>query len=526
MTPIAYQLLDDKSTDRAIADFVSFDGEPLKAEQFLIIECITGRKFLGRILGAQLNLNRDGLSPLDSTSLSQLDWIVTGRMSRDAAIKEVSLYKVQFLKDISNGLSSVLVRPRMGAAARPATDDEIIECLKLPEKQEERCVGHIVNTSVPLCISPKVVSNHTLIAGASGSGKTNTTANYIKACASSGMFNIVFDHKPDYQHAHIKNDEGMQEYFEQLNDVAYFGVGRDIGINGSEVAISIRSMDIENGILAGSLFYRDSEEVQRECCELLLDAFSTKKKEEEDRPWTIQQFADHTVSVVKPSVAMNSNVYSAIQRKIIKRVPEWLDACHKRKKEGSSGFGNLVGLRRDDYEYDYFDIGSLIEPGRTLIIRIGSDIGDGRSYGLLLSYLLKQLYQLAEAHKIPCPVNLVIDEAQDIFCAGRAFKQVAEEMMEKYIRKMRSKRIGFTICVQAADSVPERIINNLNSRIVHRHNSYEQVRIAANRATEEQRKLTSTFGSGEALVDLFGSSGIVHAQMRMSPFKLTKEDIE
>jgi hypothetical protein len=41
-------------------------------------------------------------------------------------------------------------------------------------------------------------------------------------------------------------------------------------------------------------------------------------------------------------------------------------------------------------------------------------------------------------------------------------------------------------------------------------------------ATEDQRRMTNTFGAGEALVFLFGSNSIVHAKMLRSPFKLTK----
>ena len=52
------------------------------------------------------------------------------------------------------------------------------------------------------------------------------------------------------------------------------------------------------------------------------------------------------------------------------------------------------------------------------------------------------------------------------------------------------------------------------------------VKTALTMATEEQRHMTNTFGPGEALVQMVGSIGIVHARMRMSPFKLTKEDID
>jgi len=159
------------------------------------------------------------------------------------------------------------------------------------------------------------------------------------------------------------------------------------------------------------------------------------------------------------------------------------------------------------------------------VIRVGSEASDGREYGLLLSHILDKINQRAERHQLPCPVLTDIDEAGDIFSASKAFKQVVLGMLDRHILKGRSKRIGYLIGVQSADDVPGSIINNLNSRIIHRHNSYEEVRIAANMATEDQRKMTNTFGAGEALVFLNASNGIVHARMRRSPFRLTKEEL-
>ena len=36
--------------------------------------------------------------------------------------------------------------------------------------------------------------------------------------------------------------------------------------------------------------------------------------------------------------------------------------------------------------------------------------------------------------------------------------------------------------------------------------------------------MTNTFSPGEALVKMNGATAVVHAKMRQSPFKLTKDD--
>ena len=140
----------------------------------------------------------------------------------------------------------------------------------------------------------------------------------------------------------------------------------------------------------------------------------------------------------------------------------------------------------------------------------------------MLSYILDKVSQI---QKLPCPVLIDIDEAQDIFSASRAVRDAATNKLDEHVRKGRSKRIGFIFGVQSSESVPDTIMNNLNNRFIHRHNSPDELRVAASMATEEQRKLTATFSPGECLTFLFGANSIVHAQMRLSPFKLTKEEL-
>jgi DNA helicase HerA-like ATPase len=133
-----------------------------------------------------------------------------------------------------------------------------------------------------------------------------------------------------------------------------------------------------------------------------------------------------------------------------------------------------------------------------------------------------QAYALKESRRIAFPINNIIDEAQDIFNAAKAFRDAAETMLDDNVRKSRSLHIGFTICVQAADAIPERILNNLNTRIIHRHNSHDQLRVAADMATDEQRRMTKRFGRGEAFINVLGANSIVHARINRAPFMLTK----
>jgi len=68
-------------------------------------------------------------------------------------------------------------------------------------------------------------------------------------------------------------------------------------------------------------------------------------------------------------------------------------------------------------------------------------------------------------------------------------------------------------------------LNNLNTRIIHRHNRASEAQRALEKAADAQISMTKNFGPGEALVDLFGASAVVNARMRLSPFQLTTEEL-
>lgn len=517
----AVQLYDDPKSDRASAKYISFSTPFLRAGQFVIVECgASGRKFLGNVSGANLNFNRNSLSATDNTAVNQLEQITFGMMNREVAVKEIFFYEVLLLKEIIGGRAeSVRLRPQIGALARPATEKEIVDLLGLPDIIDGNQIGWIIDTSVQICISKDILKQHLLIAGATGSGKTNTIANAVAAAINMGMCVVVFDHKPDYQHAHLKNDEPpLQNYFMALDNVEYWYVGQSLSVPGREESpVLVAANDLDPLMLSATIFHGAAEDLQAESCHFLMLAWISKCADKNE-VWTMQGFRQWLRSneIKEVSEKLNKTTFGAIQRKIELpgRIPNWIDATP-----------STMSSRMFKGPTKVFKADELIRSGRIVVIRVGSGTGEAREYGLLLSHVMEKISDRARAHKLPCPVAMVIDEAQDIFSASRQFKEAALGNLDRHIRKGRSLGLYYTIGVQSADAVPESIINNLNSRIIHRHNSPEQVRVAANMATDDQRRMTATFSAGEALTFLIGSNSIVHARMRRSPFKLTKEDL-
>lgn len=356
--------------------------------------------------------------------------------------------------------------------------------------------------------------HHGLVAGSTGSGKSNTIANLIKCSQNLGACTFVLDHKPDYQDMEKPNDEGLQPYFRGMDNVSYWSLGSSN--RPEETPIHVLASDLDPAILSTSILYNRTENLAAETLEMLLAKFNDLRKDQEKEDWT---WGDFMKSIPKNSAdaealledMIHKGTYGSMLRKIKKssRVPEWIQ-------------GTPYGGGR--FQTSSFDLSKMIAPGRIIVIRISSDAGGGRGYGLFLSYLLRTIYELKASKKVTVPIATVIDEAQDIFNAGPSFAIAIGGMLSENIRKGRSMKIGYMIGVQSADAIPAEIQNNLNSQFIHKHANSSQATEAMSRASKEQLSMTNSFGTGECLAYMFGSNAVIHCKMLQSPFMLTKND--
>jgi hypothetical protein len=493
----------------------------LGAGQFVTITCVaSGRRFFGQVAAPQLNLNRIAVSEDDCDTINTLQELVAERLDRRVVIREVFYYRVRLWGEIIDGrITSITRRPQVASIHEPSTKEETIRCLGLPPATKEAYLGTIVHTDIPVHVDRLQLKNHLLVAGSPGGGKSNTLGNVVDSAQALGICTIIYDHKPDYQHVHEPNDEGPRQlHFHGLHDVSYWSLRAASGINPEESPITVQACDLDSYVLAHTICYRESEANAAEVLSMLIPAFAA----DHGGRWTWQEFVRRLPrgrgAAVTASQMFDVEIHAATYGSMLSRIdrgrlPPWIDG------QTQQSMRTLLGVRP-------FRLEQLIQPGHILVIRIPSEDGDARSYGLFLSYILEQVYRLRETRAVSCPILHLIDEAGDIFDAGRALRDAVGGMLLKNIRKGRSLRVGFAIGVQSADSVPENIRNLLNTQIIHRHNNHNMVREAMASASPEMLAMTDTFGPGETLAYIYGSRAPIHCQMRLSPFRLTKEDEE
>jgi len=517
------QLPDDIHMESTVIRFVTFHGPVFNAGAFIIVSCPSGRSYFASVTGPQINLNRDGLSACDITTVNQMEKVHNEEYARDMVVQEFHYYKAALLREVTGDqVSSIRVRSQIASNVRKATAEEVSKYMGLPSGPDTRPIGVLIDSEIPLSIDRRTFRLHILLAGATGSGKSNTAANVIDAARDLGLFVIVYDHKPDYQHVDEVNDElpfGISGH--PLSGASFWSLGGDDArLRDDEATISVPAPGLDMSMLAQTIFYKESETLQAEIMEAMLFKY---KDERNGNMWSIHEFIrslpGDADKLAKSFYGMKAHeaTYDALLRKLSygKRIPSWIDSTRRQ----SRGDGIIPGRKSNPQ----FEIQSLARGGSVAILRIPGSQNSGRSYGLFLSYILNEAYRLRERDPGSPGILHVIDEAQDIFSAGSNFKAAAGGMLNRNMRKGRSRNISFLICVQSADAVPTDIRNNCNSVILQRHNNAGQAKEASDKMTREQLAMTATFGPGEALVDLRGASGVVHCRMFQSPFMLTKE---
>ncbi|TFI55506.1 DUF87 domain-containing protein [Mastigocladus laminosus UU774] len=555
------QIPDTINSDLSLICGYTFNEPELSANDFVIVEDhASHRNYFGQVVSPQANLNRSALGPQDNATINAFEQLERNNYAREIVVREVYFYQVNLIKDITQDPpSSVRRRPQIGSIARQATEDEIIRYLNLPPADEKYRIGQIIDSNIGIYISPRTLFYQSLIAGATGSGKTNSCANYIRAALEMGFAVIIYDHKPDYQHIDRPNQDAIEilngngqtdqgtTWIQGINADYYYLGEESTAFQGTSIAIPASEFD--PAVLAAVMYYPPNETNSREEFETLLEEFDDEQQANQNGNapviWTLRDFFQWVTSNQDnwqpPEHARErlggrqASTYRAMVSKMLRRNrrPAWVDGGMPIRQTANpngargrrpSPSAAVFGQDETPQQPQWFDPADLLQPGRALVIRVGQ-AGGGRDYGLFLNYMLKRVYELKDQRRIIFPVLHHIDEAQDLFNGSKQFASAIGNVLSEGVRKGRSRQIAFTISVQSAAQIPDDILNNLNTRIIHRHNRASEAQRALEKAADAQISMTKNFGPGEALIDLFGASAVVNARMRLSPFQLTTEEL-
>ena len=249
---------------------ISTAEEPAKKEENQRAQ----EKYVLQIATPNRNLSRFSPQPFDAISLAQMLALLSDKgYSTDAIVATVTYYEGKIEALMKDGTpETAFTRPPTGTKWRTAEAEEIVKCLKLPERDVDRArIGRLAysgDKEVAVHVDDNILDHHALVAGATGSGKSHLLSNLAHGATGMDRCVILFDHKPDHQNHHEKSNDARTPSAFVLD-----GAGKDSvrywtldarDRNPKATLINVRACELDAAILAGTVFYRGGEENQAE----------------------------------------------------------------------------------------------------------------------------------------------------------------------------------------------------------------------------------------------------------------------
>lgn len=552
----------DLSHIQAIAEL----SEGIALFDYVRIQQPDGSAWIGQVVQPNQNISTVG-NRLDPTILHGLRLMQTHPDVQ--SVQSVQVFDILILGQYQDGqLLTPRLRPLPGAAVTRLTAVETAGVIELPpvEHHEDgttNVLGELLNAEdVPLCIEERKFNYHIMVAGGTGSGKSNVAANLVNQALKFGKCVLIHDAKPDYGKIREPNTDprvrNVWERFEEwrlfphgadnLKRIGFYGVCNPVGV---DEVVGFRSSDFYPDMLAG-LFFTGPETAEQNAFEGFVLAanhlYHQAQMTEPHRRYTLDDILNEvrrrTASDTgpPPNLPPEEMIHAKTGPSILQKVTRrrhwypWLDAVGRPVSEipGSPNGGRAPGLARfRASELDgarlvtAFELERLVEPGRVLVLDY-AHIED-HSYAVLLSYFLREGQRYRKPRHggslagRPGLVQLV-DEAHRLFDNRSRHGPALAGAFERVMREGRSVDHSILLSLQNASQIPHRVMNNLNTRIVMRQNSKAEAEAATETMGRDFAVQAMRLGTGHALVSMHESRAPVLAQMAPSPYELMRQD--
>jgi hypothetical protein len=356
-------------------------------------------------------LNRTAQHRFEAASVEAIHRIERGEMQNPAFFRLSQYHCCEIMVERQNGglISAPMTRPQAGSRWLVASATEASEFLALPT--EGVGIGHIAGIktreegTIDVRLTFEILAHHIISAGATGSGKSNTNVNIIRAAQDCSFCTLVYDMKPDYSEIDQPNDETILTETvvpAGLKNVVYWSLGVD-NIRPNETPISVAAHELDPAKLAQVIFYRPNEELQQEVAEQLLMGFIDNQTRAGHSSWTMGDFiawlssapmatAGGAAGQMPFPAVFNQQTYNAVRSKISRpgRIPSWIDAAAQQRRRPLGGALSGVGTTSEKYDERLF---SNLRSKQVNVIRVRAE-GDGRSYALFLDYAMRKAAEL------------------------------------------------------------------------------------------------------------------------------------
>ena len=181
-----------------------------------------GKSWIGQIVQPNRNISTVG-NPLNPTILHGLKLMQSNPDVQ--SVESVQVFDILMLGEYNgNQMLTPRTRPLPGAPVTRLDIETISRVIGLPQKATHiedgsfNVIGELLNADdVPLCIDERTFNHHIMIAGGTGSGKSNIAANLMDQAMKFGKCVLVHDVKPDYKLIDSENsDKNVKTIWERF----------------------------------------------------------------------------------------------------------------------------------------------------------------------------------------------------------------------------------------------------------------------------------------------------------------------
>jgi hypothetical protein len=556
-------LHDNPSADLSHIQAVADIREGIALFDYVRIRQPDDASWIGQVVQPNQNISTVG-NRLDPTILHGLHLMQTHPDVQ--SVQSVQVFDILILGQYQDGrLLTPRLRPLPGARVTRLGAAETAAVIEIPpleyhEDGTTNVLGELLNADdVPLCIDGRKFNYHIMIAGGTGSGKSNVAANLVDQALKFGKCVLIHDAKPDYGLIRSPNRDGrvhaIWERFEEwhlcphgadnVKRIGFFGVCDPAAV---DEVVGFRSSDFYADMLAG-LFFTGPETAEQNAFEgFVLAANHLARPGQEVESRRRYSLDDILMEVRRrtapengpaPNLPPEETIHAKTGPSILQKVSRrrhwypWLDAVGQPLQPIPSARGRAGPSRLRASELDgarqvtAFDLEHLVEPRRVLVIDYARV--EDHSYAVLLSYFLRegQRYRKprAAAGTLARPgLVQLVDEAHRLFDNRSRHGPALAAAFERVMREGRSADHSILLSLQNASQIPHRVRNNLNSQIVMRQNSRAEAEAATEVMGREFAAQAMRLGTGHALVALHESRAPVLGQMAPSPYELIRQD--
>jgi DNA helicase HerA-like ATPase len=503
--------------------------------------------WIGQILEPNRNISIVNSNRLDPTILHGL------RLMQEhpevQSVESVQVFEIGILGQYNGRqLLTPRLRPLPGAVVSRLNIEDTSRVIGIPQRSDREdgssnVIGELLNAAgVPLCIDALKFNYHIMVSGGTGSGKSNVSANLVEQALNFGKCVLLHDAKPDYGLVNTPNtDPGVpHEIWQQFNqyglsprgvtDVIRVGFHGLCDPNNVRTVVGFNASDFSPEILAGLFFPYSNEQNQFEgfanAAHALREQIANSNRQSYSLDDITREVERRIDNSLPPLEQINQMVGSAVLRKagMRRRSMPWLDVIGQTVRQqppsrlrGSSLDGN------GRQNVTAFSLEEFVQSGRLIVIDYSQM--DEQSYALILSYFLRvcQQYRKRPGQNSVGIVQMV-DEAHRIFDNDSRHSSALERAFERVMREGRSVDHSIILSLQNTSQIPQRVMNNLNTKFVMRQNSKAEADAATQTMGKEFSPQAMRLGTGQALVAIYESKATVLAQMAPSPFELMRTD--